>query len=512
LSTTLQIPSYSQESRLSLSEFRKDALWDMLQMTVCFLGAVAAVYYAPQIANMLYFVVMLVLFWRSKKDYFWFAFFFILVNTPGHLFVETSATATRRLPLYSVLPGIGFSVFDLFVLVSIAKVYFFKAGRGKKFTLTKSAKFILFYLLLVTLPMTFIIGFEGTGGSFLNNFRPYFYYTMVFSFFMLIDKTEDLYRMGYLMFPFLIFTLFDQLFLLTTGKLFISIVNPDTIRYIVKNTVTGGARAYFSGFLMLFYGFLFGLQLRMNRKYEIIPGIGYLFIILPLTAFVLSATRAYLMMPMMAIFAFLLYHKKAAPDLIKLSLATVIFGIIFFSLNLISWESFVKGIWPRFEAFFNVIFGSTEQDLQEFDTVGSRLDTDLPDLLEGISHSPILGAGFSGVFRRYINDDLGFLNSILVLGGVGFLLMLNFFFFFLSSAKQWARKKYADQDNKVILKSVIMVFFGILIGYATTYDYFTVMHTYRIFFVSLILGSAEVAAHNIKQNKIKREREREHFF
>jgi hypothetical protein len=512
LSTTLQIPSYSQESRLSLSEFRKDALLDMLQMTVCFLGAVAAVYYAPKIANMLYFVVMLVLFWRSKKDYFWFAFFFILVNTPGHMFVETSATATRRLPLYSVLPGVSFSVFDLFILLSVAKIYYLKKGQGKKFLLTKSAKFILFYLLLVTFPMTFIIGFEGSGASFFNNFRPYFYYTLVFSFFMLIDKTEDIYRMGYLMFPFLVFTIFDQLFLLTTGKLFISIINPDTIRYIVKNTVTGGARAYFSGFLMLFYGFLFGLQLRMNRKYEILPGLGYLFIILPFTAFVLSATRAYLMMPLLTLFGFMLYSKKAAPDLIKLSLATLVFAVIFFSLDLISWETFVKGIWPRFEAFFNVIFGSGKQDLQEFDTVGSRLDTDLPDLLEGISHSPILGIGFSGLFRRYINDDLGFLNSILVFGFVGFLFILNFFVFFLKSVNKWARKKYADQDNKVILKSVIMVFFGILIGYATTYDYFTVMHTYRIYFVSLILGSAEVAAHNIKQNKIKREREREHFF
>lgn len=474
----------------------------MLQMTLFFLGSIGAVYYAPSVANYLYFTVLLVLFWRSKKDYFWFAFFFILISSPGHLFVETSASAAKRLPLFNIVSGIGFSLFDVFILVSLAKIYYFKAGKGKKFILTKSAKFILFYLLLVTLPITFIIGFEGTNTSFMNNFRPYFYYVLVFSFFMLVNKTDELYRMGYLIFPFLIFTIFDQLFLLTTGKLFITIINPETIRYIVKNTVTGGARAYFSGFLLLFYGFFFGLQLRMNRKYEIMPGIGYLFIILPMTAFVLSATRAYLMMPLLTLFGFMLYSKKAVPDLIKLSLATLVFAVVFFSLDLISWETFMKGIWPRFEAFFTVIFGGG-QELEEFDTVGSRLESDLPDLLEGISHSPILGAGFSGVFRRYINDDLGFLNSILVLGVVGFLFMLNFFFFFLKSANQWANKKYADQDNRVILKSVVMIFFGILIGYATTYDYFTVMHTYRIYFISLLLGSAEVAAHNIKQNSLR---------
>lgn len=473
----------------------------MLQMILCFAGSVIAVYYAPRVVNYLYFVVMLGLFWRSKKDYFWFAFFFVLVNTPGHMFVETSAEATRRLPLYKLVPGVGLSVFDLFILLSIAKIYYFKLGKGKKFLLTKSAKFILFYVLLISLPMTFIIGYENSGSNFPNNFRPYAYYVIIYSFFMLVNKTEDLYRMGYLFFPFLVFTIFDQLFLLTTGKLLISIINPETIRYIVKNTVTGGARAYFSGFLLLYYGFLFGLQLRMNRKYELLPGIGYMFIILPMTAFILSATRAYLMMPLLTLFGFMLYSKKAAPDLVKLSLATVIFGAIFFSLNLISWESFVKGIWPRFESFFTVIFGGGQQDLQEFDTVGSRLESDLPDLLEGISYSPILGAGWSGHFRRYINDDLGFLNSILVLGIIGFLLLLNFFTFFLKSVNKWLKRRYADLDNQVILKSVAMVFFGILIGYATTYDYFTVMHTYRIFFVSLIIGSAEVAAHNIKQNK-----------
>ena len=501
MESTVQISSSVFNQSVNISAFRKTVTADFFQIVAAFLGAVVSVYFAPRALNYLYFIVMLGLAWRSKKDYFWFAFFFILVSTPGHMFVETSAAAVKRLPLYTVLPGASFSVFDLFLILTVGKVYYKKRGQGKKFLLTRSAKFILFYLVAVTLPMTFIIGFEGTNQGFLNNIRPYALYALAFSFYMLVDKTEDLYKMGYLFTPFLVFTLFDQLYLLTTGKLFISLVNPETTRYIVKNTITGGARAYFSGFLLMFYGFLFGLQLRMNRKYEVISGIGYLCIIFAMAIFVLSATRAYLMMPLITLIAFLFYSKRAAPDLIKLSMATVLFAVIFFSLNLISWEMFMKGIWPRFQVFFDVIFGSSETEMQSFDTVGSRLESDLPDLLEGISLSPILGAGFSGHFRRYINDDLGFLNTILVLGVVGFLLVLNFLVSFIKNLNKWSRNKFASEDEQVILKSVAMVFFGILLGYATTYDYFTVMHTYRIFFIALLLGSAEIAAHNIKERR-----------
>ncbi len=500
MSTTLQIERPDLSRELDITAFRKTVLQDFLQMTGCFLGALFAVYYAPTAVNYLYFVVLLGLFWRSKNDYFWFAFFFILINTPANLFFETSAGAAKRLPLYSFLPGMSFSVYDLFILLSLAKVYYYKKTVGKAFIVSKSVKFLLVYVFLITIPISFIIGFDETSTGFLNNFRPYFYYTITISFFFLINKPEDIYKFGYLTVPYVLVTLFDQLFLLTTGKMFASIINPETVRYIVTNTVTGGARAYFTGFLLLFYAFMFGLQLRMNRKFEVISGFGYLPIILTLAAFILSATRSYLMMPMMALFGFLLYSKSAAPDLIKLALASLLFGIIFFSLNLISWESFVEGIWPRFEAFFNVLLGGGGE-LQNFDTVASRLESDLPELWNSIQFSPLVGAGFSGWFRKYINDDLGFLNTVLVLGWVGFLFFINFIVFFLASINKTASSRFADKDSKVILNSIAILFFGMLLGYITTYDYFTVMQTERIFFVSLMIGSAEVAANNIKKRK-----------
>ena len=42
-----------------------------------------------------------------------------------------------------------------------------------------------------------------------------------------------------------------------------------------------------------------------------------------------------------------------------------------------------------------------------------------------------------------------------------------------------------------------MVFFGILLGYATTYDFFTVRQIERIYFIAIIIATSEVAVHQI---------------
>ncbi len=464
-------------------------------MTACFALAVFAVYYAPSAFNYLYFLALPVLFWRSKHDYFWFAFYFIITNTPAFLFFESSGEATKRLPLYSLTGGISFSVLDIFVLFSIGKVIWLK--KSKAIVVNKSLRFILIYLALISLPMTFVLGMEGS--SFFNNFRPYFYYTMLVTFYFLVDETEDVFKFGYLMVPYVFFTLFDQLFLLTRGELLITIINPETVRAIVNNTVTNDARAYFSGFLLVFYAFFFALQLRSNAKYEVFAGLAYLVIGAALAAFLLSATRVYLMIPLTVLSMYVLWGRKGTTDLVKMSAFVVLFAIVFFSLDILSFDFFLRSIWPRFEAFFMIILGGG--NLAEFDTVQNRVSEDLPSLMKGIAHSPIVGTGFSGVFRQYLNNDLGFLNTILIVGVVGFVFFLNFFVMLFRQLNQWVNDSWADTNARTILNNTRMVLVGVLLGYATTFDFFTVRQIDRIFFVSILLASAEVAANSIRQRK-----------
>jgi hypothetical protein len=471
------------------TSFLKEAGQDFIGMTLIFLGAIGAVYYAPPVVNMLYFLFMLVLFFRSEKDYFWFAFFFILINTPAFLFYETSASAVHRLPLYRLAGGISLSVFDLFVLASIAKVVV--KQKQKPFQVSKPLRFLLLYFALVSIPVTFMLG----PGGFFNTFRPYFYYAVLITFYFLVDDVRDIYKFGYLLVPYVFFTLFDQLFLLTQGKLLISIINPETLRYVVENTITGGVRAYFSGFLLVFYAFLFGLQMRAQPRYELFSGFSYLVIFSCLLAFVISATRIYLLIPLVVLIMYFFFSSKGGGDFFRLFISATLFLVIFFSLDLISFDYFLTSIWPRFEAFFSLILSGGS--ITQFDTVQSRLATDLPHIMRGVEQSPIIGTGFSAVFREHENNDLGFINTILIFGLVGFLIFINFILMLIIKLRSWSNR--TDGSKKVIIKTVWMAMFGVLLGYATTFDFFTVRQIDRIFFIAILLATAEIAIFQSKE-------------
>ena len=474
----------------------KNLFTDFWQMILLFSFSVYAVYYAPSFVNYAFFLVPLVLFWFSKKDYFWFGFYFILINAPAYLFYESSSEAVNRLPLYSLTSGISFSVFDLFVLISIAKV--FKVNKFKSFTLTKSLRFLLLYLLFISIPMTIILGMEES--SFFNNVRPFTYYLVVISFYFLIDDIKDVYKFGYLLVPYLLLIIFDQFFLITTGQLFISIVDPHTSRIVVDDSITGGIRAMFGGEILVFYVFLFGLQLTLMKKYEIFKGLSYLIIFIAFASIIISQTRSWLVMTAVVMFSYLLSNKNAVSNIFKLSIISGLIVIVLFSTQLISVDYFIDKIWPRFSSFFTAI---KEGSLSEFDTAGSRIKSDWPHSIEGVMHSPVLGVGFSGKFRYYVNNDLGFINTILIFGFVGFLFFLNFIFMFFKKLNQYIKDHLQNIDSQVVIKSIKVIFIGMLVGYATTFDFFTVRQIERIFFVSIVIASGEIAINQIKNNSRK---------
>jgi len=196
------------------NSFKKDVLIDFLQMAVLFLASVFVVYRSSPAIRDLFFLLPLALAFRSKKDYFWFAYFFILINAPASLFVNRTQDAIFRLPFYSVGGNLSFTPMDIFLFISI-----FKAIREKvkiKFFLNKPLEFFLIYLFLVSIPVSFLLGTELK--PFINTLRSFFFYGIIFSYLRLIKDKEDILKFGYLMVPFTILIVFDQLYVINMGS------------------------------------------------------------------------------------------------------------------------------------------------------------------------------------------------------------------------------------------------------------------------------------------------------
>ena len=198
--------------------FKKQVGIDMLQMIGLFLASVYFVYFSSPLLRDLAFLIPLFLFWRSKKNYFWFAYFFILVNAPIGIFGNYYFAAEYRLPIYSVLPSMGFWVADLFVILALIKAIL--RGEKKEIVLAKPLKLLLVYLILITLPLTFIFGTDVA--TFANSLRSIFYYSVVISFFWLTNEIQDIYKFGYLLLPFAVLVVYDQLYTVMNGHHIIS--------------------------------------------------------------------------------------------------------------------------------------------------------------------------------------------------------------------------------------------------------------------------------------------------
>ena len=89
-------------------EFRLTSFkWQIVKDEIAFIGlfilAIIAVYYMPQSVSKILFVGLLILFWNSKKDYLWFAFFFVLVQMPGFFFVGFSKASLYSLPVFTLM-------------------------------------------------------------------------------------------------------------------------------------------------------------------------------------------------------------------------------------------------------------------------------------------------------------------------------------------------------------------------------------------------------------------------
>ncbi len=464
------------------NSFKKDVLVDFAQMTALFIASILAVYKTNHVIRDIFFLIPLILAFRSKKDYFWFAYFFILISAPSSFFVNRTQDAFFRLPFYAIIPKFSFTPMDLFLFISIFKA--FRKTAKIKFRLNKPLEFFLFYVLFISIPVSFLLGTELK--PFVNTMRSFFFFGIIFSYLRLVNNKEEILKFGYILFPYTILIVFDQLFVINMGSRFISVFDHSMLGVFVKNSISGDIRAVVQGILIVFYTLIFGFQISGNKKHELFSGFSKIAILLPIASFFLSATRSWMVIGFITIMGYVVLSAKGMRFAVQMAIVGTTLVIGLFASGFIEQE-FIDNINER---YFELGKMASSGNLRQ-GTFSDRIDNDIPRVLKGVAYSPILGVGMSKYMRRYYSNDLGFMNTILIYGVIGFPVFLFFLFRYVFLLNKFRVSKSYDNVEKGIFISLMLGFAGILAGYFFTWDFFS-FYPEKVFFVSIIFATGDL--------------------
>jgi hypothetical protein len=417
----------------------------------------------------------------SKKDYFWFAYFFIITQGPGYFFADFSGTSLHRLPLYTFLAGMSFTPIDIFILLALLKALI--KGRKMKLKLEKPLLVLLAYIILSVSVSSVIYGADAD--IIVWNFRWVFYYSIIISFLYLVNKKHEIYRFILLVSPLVFFIFFTQIYYLMTGNEFINFFNPG-FRGVALNTVTGELRPLAGGGLIVFFSFVFSIFLLTAKDYKLPKIYLYFILVVAFLSVFLSATRLWFVIFSFIFAGYLLVSKKKILSIIGIgAVGFVVLSTLMYT-GLIQSDLLLQSSWGRVQQVFGIASG----DVYSVDTAMNRLVNQLPIIVGVIKQNPFIGYGFSKVTMIYYDNDFGFLNTILMFGVIGFLLFLFFFIKIFVMLVSCIKKISISNPYKIPLKIMVIAWGGILIGYFTTWDFFT-MSFYKIFFISLLIVFAE---------------------
>jgi hypothetical protein len=418
------------------------------------------VYFVPTSFNKILFLGVLPLIWRTKKDYFWLAFFFIVDDIPGGLFSGGLADDPYRLPLYTIASGISFSLRELYLILLFIKVLV-KPEYRQSFQKNYFSKelLILFYYFLFLLFISILIGMT------LNEFRNFYKISINLTLFvsvpLILKNRQNFLYFLRAIFPFAIIAILLQIYSLVYGHQLVAIFEPGITS--VQGVLTGNNSIehwqrpieMVHVLLVCFCGTLF----LINREEKYFKT-GYLIIIniLSFLGIFITGTRSwFLALTALYIFFFIMrFSQLSAVSLKRIFLIIALIAIIS-QVSVI--KNQILNAWNRLSTIEKV----AEGDITAGGTA-SRFDVRAPRVMEGFKESTIIaGAGFSKLYYEYADGHVGYHNMLLNAGITGMLL------FFIIIAKAFilpynlSKSKHISVQSKNELKASFLLLLALLI-------------------------------------------------
>jgi hypothetical protein len=380
----------------------------------------------------------------------------VISSFPAGLFTETTGIAVRRLPIYSPVPLISFSILDLFLIVAFVKALV----RGKKITVVDVFKIKkIVYIIPYILVTSFFYGI--TLKLFLNQtVRGLFFYTLLFSLPALISNKKEIYKFMLMFFPFVFIEIFAQMYTIRTGNEFANLFNPGSVSEIY-NSLTGDIRAIPTGYIVMRLAFVFAFVL-LECKDVMVPRIYLLLVIvLSISSVIIAATRSAIVMLIFIFISYFIFVAKRKPNIvIQVFITGAVLLMLLDVVNVFNLNSILGSSYDRFIGAVYVEEGS----VKTADSFDNRVSNRLPVLFEAIKGSLFVGYGFSDYYFIYYDGHLGgVLIGILQVGIFGYLVYIIFIVNIFRKCFFYIRKFSDNNQYKSQIKVFVICFFGYMI-------------------------------------------------
>jgi len=394
---------------------------DNNQIMLLFLISIVSVYYLPFKVNQIVFLVYLFFAYKSKKDYLWIAFFFILIDAPGRLFEGGVITDIHRIPFYPIIAGITLSFEELFIFMYLLKTVVLK--RKFRFIFKKDFTFLTIYTVLV-LVYSLVLGMSSD--VMISTFRMLIPWSFIYIIVKLFVKESDFDKLNRLLFPFVFLALASQVYSYLTGNYFgrfLKGISLDTNLLLLSAESEQASRAADSS-IILIYCFTMALFYLSPKRKAFPRYYLYIIIIFSMLSVFLSGTRGWIIAFFSFLFLVLFTARKSKNIKHYISigaLATVVIGLFLFFFPLVKVQ--MKRVSDRVVTVVDL----AEGDITARGTL-SRLSQRGPKVLKKFKESPLLGWGFSTVYFENADRHVGHHNILLNVGIIGYII-LNFIFF-----------------------------------------------------------------------------------
>lgn len=414
----------------------------LLLFTALALVTIVVTYRFPGIFASLWYVFLLVLYFLSKDEAFWLAFFLITVDG----FMGFMGPFTVTLNVLPDLPAIELCQFYIIVA-------FVKAARSKfkPFIFYKTYIQILLVYILFLIVWGQMMGYSGELNAYFRIIKQTLPFILFFAIPRLFTDVTVYERFLGFVFFILIIGFLTQLFTILTG------LSPSgTVDFTEEElSEVEGFRPFFNGAstLLGLFGALFILSNRSGPRYH--PLYLYLTVASAVGMVFLSATRGWIIsFGLILILYFILVLRRNTGQIIGLAVTLILFLLLGSSVSRI-----------KIQAVYSFKRLSTLEAFAAGDiTAGGtlyRLNVRGPRVMNKWRENPVFGWGFSDETRKYVDGHVGNQNLLMTTGIVGFSLIVGFLIYFCT--KLFLR--FLITPRSYIYRNSIPVFLIFLAGW-----------------------------------------------